>query len=141
MENISSNSDYSWLLRFAIFDRSPLVEYENLVGLRGLEVAINECIEESRFRMDTIITAVDADGIATIEREARVLKSMCESCGFSRLAELCRVIEHAANVRTTNEIRPLIDELERTVDLSLHELELFANQLGASLKIRRSAIK
>lgn len=134
MKNCTGDEDFTWLQDYAIFDSGQLTEYEHLVGLKGLEVAINDCVEEARFRVDTIGAAAEVGDGETIAREARVLKSMCETCGFPRLAELTRVVENVAKVRSAAKIRPLIEELFRNLELSLAMLEAFADNFGAKLK-------
>lgn len=134
MENSTGDEDFAWLQNYAIFDSGPLIEYERLVGLKGLEVAINDCVEEARFRVDTVGAAAEAGDGETIAREARILKSLCETCGFPRLAELTRVVENVAKVRSARDIKPLIDELFHNLELCLARLETFAIHFGAEFK-------
>jgi len=128
------DNDFAWLQDYAIFDHVPLTKYERLVGLEGLEVAINDCIEESRFRVDTIVAAAESGDSETIGRETRILKSLCETCGFLRLAELVRVVEDAARVRSARDTQPLVGELILILEMSLTELEAFADDLGAQIR-------
>jgi len=134
MEKSTWDEDFTWLQNYAIFDHVPLTKYERLVGLKGLEVAVNDCIEEARFRVDTIVAAAEAGNGETIRSETRILKSLCETCGFMRLAELTRVVEEVAKVRAAHDTVPLVGELLQILELSLTELEAFADDLGAHVR-------
>ncbi|NOZ33175.1 MAG: Hpt domain-containing protein [Alphaproteobacteria bacterium] len=134
MGNSTRGNDFAWLQDYAVFDHVPLTKYERLVGLAGLEVAINDCIEEARFRVDTIVAAAEIGKSEIIGRETRILKSLCETCGFVRLAELTRVVEDVAKVRSAHDTLLFVGELFRVLELSLAELQAFADDLGAQIR-------
>lgn len=128
MPDKTENSEFSWLGNYPLLEQEPFDEYAEMVGPAAASLAIGQCADDIRTRLDTILYAADSGENDVLMHEIRIIHSLAETFAMRRLSEVARLIIDVMRLGRKENLPKLIEELINITKLSIDALEGFSGE-------------